>query len=571
MGLISRVSSRTYRLFFEEEKKKRKNNTKMKLFSLYEHSTGYALLKIENVEEIGALLPMVQESQSDYGKFAGNVKLAAFSPFTSGINALENMNAISEGSVHDDLKVFLENNLPKNMKSATLGVQDSKIVQSLSEQFPELNLRTGEAFQEVCRTTRQHFGKMQKGMSNEMQNAAQRGLAHSYSRAKLRFNVHRQDNMIIQAIAMIDQLDKNINTFAMRVRECYGYHFPEMVKIVNENYPYCRLVKLIGRRENVLEAVHQKEEAEEDAEDPELIKKIEEITMDSAKTQAICDASRKSVGMGISDIDLLNVEHFAQQVVELSEFRRELQEYLRSKMSAVAPNLAALIGDIVGARLISHAGSLTNLAKYPASTVQILGAEKALFRALKKRGNTPKYGLIFHSTFIGRAASKNKGRISRFLANKASIACRMDCFSEEPSNIVGSALKKQVEDRLTFFETGEAPRKNIEVMKEAVENLNASQAETGKDDNDSDASMEDAAAVAKKEAKKKKKKEKKAKKRAAEEMETKEEEVKEEKTEEETVSEEPKKKKKKKSKEVEAEVEADSSEKKKKKKKKKSE
>merc|ERR1711920_492733 len=143
-----------------------------------------------------------------------------------------------------------------------------------------------------------------------------------------------------------------------------------------------------------------------------------------------------------------NIDMFANRVVGLAEYRKELAKYLQDKMGNVAPNLAALIGDIVGARLISHAGSLTNLAKYPASTVQILGAEKALFRALKKRGNTPKYGLIFHSTFIGRAASKNKGRISRFLANKCSIASRMDCFSEEPSNVVGSALKKQVEERL---------------------------------------------------------------------------------------------------------------------------
>ena len=86
----------------------------------------------------------------------------------------------------------------------------------------------------------------------------------------------------------------------------------------------------------------------------------------------------------------------------------------------IAPNLQALIGDFVGARLISHAGSLTNLAKYPASTVQILGAEKALFRALKTKGNTPKYGLIFHSPFIGKASSRNKGRISRYL-NKCSM------------------------------------------------------------------------------------------------------------------------------------------------------
>merc|ERR1712079_62620 len=228
----------------------------------------------------------------------------------------------------------------------------------------------------------------------------------------------------------------------MRVREWYGYHFPELVRIVNENYPYCKLIKLIGRRENLLQAMAEVEEAEEDAEAPELIKKMEEILMDSTKSQSIQDAARKSVGMEISDIDLINVDHFSSQVVQLVEYRKELQEYLRSKMKNVAPNLAALIGDVVGARLISHAGSITNLAKYPASTVQILGAEKALFRALKKKGNTPKYGLIFHSTFIGRAAQKNKGRISRYLANKASIASRLDCFSEEPTSVIGQHLKK---------------------------------------------------------------------------------------------------------------------------------
>merc|ERR1711997_1220489 len=208
---------------------------------------------------------------------------------------------------------------------------------------------------------------------------------------------------------------------------------------------------------------------EEDAEAPELIRKMEEILMDSTKFQSIQDAARKSVGMEISDIDLINVDHFSNQVVQLVEYRKELQEYLRSKMKNVAPNLAALIGDVVGARLISHAGSITNLAKYPASTVQILGAEKALFRALKKKGNTPKYGLIFHSTFIGRAAQKNKGRISRYLANKASIASRLDCFSEEPNAIVGNVLRQQVEDRLNFFETGETPKKNLDVMTEAIE------------------------------------------------------------------------------------------------------
>merc|ERR1711975_146778 len=141
---------------------------------------------------------------------------------------------------------------------------------------------------------------------------------------------------------------------------------------------------------------------------------------------------------------------------------------LKTKMDLVAPNLQSLIGDSVGARLISHAGSLTNLAKCPASTVQILGAEKALFRALKTKGNTPKYGLIFHSTFIGRAQQKNKGRISRYLANKCSIASRIDCFSDEATTIFGEKLRDQVEERLTFLTEGTKPRKNLEVMQEAI-------------------------------------------------------------------------------------------------------
>merc|ERR1712228_1164049 len=164
----------------------------------------------------------------------------------------------------------------------------------------------------------------------------------------------------------------------------------------------------------------------------------------------------------------------------------------QSKMGQVAPNLATLIGDVVGARLISHAGSLTNIAKAPASTVQILGAEKALFRALKTRGNTPKYGLIFHSSFIGRAGAKNKGRISRYLANKCSIASRIDCFSESQTKVYGEKLKEQVEDRLKFYETGDLPRKNVDVMAEAME-------------------------IVTEETKKKKKKEKKEKKRKLEE------------------------------------------------------
>ena len=181
--------------------------------------------------------------------------------------------------------------------------------------------------------------------------------------------------------------------------------------------------------------------------------------MDEDVTGAIFNACKSSMGMDVSEIDMLNIKQFALRVVNLGKYRKQLHEYLQSKMSVCAPNLSALIGEMVAARLISHAGSLTNLAKCPASTVQILGAEKALFRALKTKGNTPKYGLIFHSSFIGRANAKNKGRISRYLANKCSIASRIDSFSDEPNDAYGIRLKEQVEERLKFYETGDTPRK----------------------------------------------------------------------------------------------------------------
>ncbi|KAI4460460.1 nucleolar protein 5 nucleolar protein nop5 nop58 [Holotrichia oblita] len=357
--------------------------------------------------------------------------------------------------VPEHLQQFLDITVPKGSKKnkVTLGVSDSKLGAAITEVLGIPCSFIG-VVPEVLRGIRHHFPKLVKGFTAQTSAVAQLALGHSYSRAKVKFNVNRVDNMIIQSIALVDQLDKDINTFSMRIREWYSYHFPELYKIVPENYTYSKLVQLIKNRKELSE---------------ESLESLEEITMDSGKAQAILDAARSSMGMDISPVDLLNIELFASRVIALANYRKQLGEYLRSKMNDVAPNLAALIGEQVGARLISHAGSLTNLAKYPASTVQILGAEKALFRALKTRGNTPKYGLLFHSTFIGRAGTRNKGRISRYLANKCSIASRIDCFAEATTNIFGEKLKQQVEDRLKFYETGDIPKKNEEVMKEALE------------------------------------------------------------------------------------------------------
>jgi len=429
------------------------------LYLLFETASGYALFERVNSEEIGVKLDEVQQSVLDLKRFSQMVKLKAFCPFTSAENALENINAISEGEVTPMLANFLEQNLPKVKKTSeekakvVLGVQEAKLGSAISEGLG-IKCKSDELVQELLRGIRLHFLRFMKAIKPAELHQAQLGLGHTYSRAKVKFNVHRVDNMIIQAIALLDQLDKDINTFSMRVREWYGWHFPELVQIVNDNYQYCKAAHLIGDKSTLTE---------------EKLPELTEILNDESKAQLVIEAARMSMGQDISEVDLANIQLFSARVIKLADYRKHLHEYLIEKMNQCAPNLSALIGEIVGARLIAHAGSLTNLAKYPASTVQILGAEKALFRALKTRGNTPKYGIIFHSSFIGRAGPKNKGRISRYLANKCSIASRIDSFSEGfGGNVFGLMLRQQVEDRLEFYKSGATPKKNVDVMKAAL-------------------------------------------------------------------------------------------------------
>jgi len=419
-------------------------------YLLYEHAAGFALFERVKSEQIGIELEEVQKAVADLKTFSMIMKMKAFLPFTSAESALENINAVSEGEITEFLANFLELNV-KSSKKVTLGVFDAKMGNIISETL-KIKCESGSVIQELLRGIRLHFVRFIKGLKSADASQAQLGLGHSYSRSKVKFNVHRVDNMIIQSICLLDQLDKDLNTFAMRVREWYGYHFPELVRIVNDNYKYAKCAKLIGNKSTL---------------NSEKTEALSEILQDDDAAKQIVQAAKMSMGTDISPVDLINIMSFATRVVSLSEYRKKLYNYLCNKMSAVAPNLASLIGEIVGARLISHAGSLTSLAKYPASTVQILGAEKALFRALKTKGNTPKYGLIFHSPFIARASAKNKGRISRYLANKCSIASRIDCFSETPTCKFGEMLNKQVEERLEFYKTGATPRKNIEVMREA--------------------------------------------------------------------------------------------------------
>ncbi|KAK2808383.1 snoRNP complex protein nop56 [Emmonsiellopsis sp. PD_5] len=468
-------------------------------FLLFEGPMGYSIFKVvHQADTVGNQLKEVQENLQDLAKFGKMVELASFLPFENNKQALGEINDISEGVASETLVSFLDLNLPKpnKKKKVVLGLSDKALAGSIKAAFPFVECETGDTsdvVQDMLRGIRMHAGKLLKQLREGDLNTAQLGLGHAYSRAKVKFSVQRDDNHIIQAIAILDQLDKAINTFSMRVREWYSWHFPELFKIVSENQRYAQVALFVKNKKDLTEdQLHDLAAIVED---------------DEGVARSIIDAAKVSMGQDISATDMENVIAFAERVVSLSKYRKNLHAYLVSKMSVVAPNLAALIGEIVGARLISHAGSLTNLSKYPASTVQILGAEKALFRALKTKGNTPKYGLLYHSSFIGRAGPKNKGRISRFLANKCSIASRIDNFSETPSTKFGDALKAQVEERLEFYATGAAPTKNEIAMKNAMDSVLA---DIDVDAAGSDVEMKDAEEVTK--AEKKSKKEKKEKK-----------------------------------------------------------
>ncbi|CAG2163656.1 unnamed protein product [Oppiella nova] len=239
-----------------------------------------------------------------------------------------------------------------------LAVADAKLGNAIKDKL-NIGCVTSQAIQELMSCIRSQIENLIPEWVPEDEAAMQLGLSHGIGRYKLKFSPDKVDTMIIQAVSLLDDLDKELNNYVMRSKEWYGWHFPELSKIVTDNSAFIRTVLTIGMRANA---------ATTDLSDilPEEVE---------AKVKEMAEVS---MGTEIADEDMLNIHHLCQNVLDLQEYRTQLFEYLKNRMLAIAPNLTILVGELVGARLISHAGSLLNLAKHPASTVQILGAEKAL-------------------------------------------------------------------------------------------------------------------------------------------------------------------------------------------------
>ncbi|ESZ97314.1 nucleolar protein NOP58 [Sclerotinia borealis F-4128] len=403
------------------------------LFILTETAAGLVLFKAD--KKLLKSDDVASEIETAEG-INGLLKLKQFQKFDSAATALEEVASLVEGKVSPMLAKLLDT--LKDEKKASLAVADPKLGQAINK-LPGLTLTpiSDSKTNDIFRGIRDHLPSLIPGLLPEHISTMSLGLSHSLSRHKLKFSPDKVDTMIVQAISLLDDLDKELNTYAMRVKEWYGWHFPEMGKIVNDNLAYARVILKVGMRVNT---------SSTDLADilPEEIE------------AAIKAAAEVSMGTEITEEDLENIKLLADQVVGFTEYRQQLSSYLSARMQAIAPNLTELVGELVGARLIAHAGSLMSLAKSPASTIQILGAEKALFRALKTKHDTPKYGLIYHASLVGQATGKNKGKIARMLAAKAAIGIRVDALSDWSAQGEGKGDDVDDEERSALGVTSRA-------------------------------------------------------------------------------------------------------------------
>lgn len=247
----------------------------------------------------------------------------------------------------------------------------------------------------------------------------QDGIIEIYEKSaiyKIKKSSQEEDKLLIQAINSVDDIDESISKLVERIRDWYTIYFPEMDTISN-NETYIKLIAESENREDILE--NFKEHFSEDIEE--------------------------STGADIEEADLEMLKSFAESIYSLQKSRKELEVYIDSKMESIAPNLRDLLGATLGAKLIAHIGSIKRLATYPASVIQIMGAEKAIFRHLKTGERPPKHGLIFQHPSVRGAKWWNRGKVARNLALKITLAVRKDVFSGEYDPSIAEDYLKKVE------------------------------------------------------------------------------------------------------------------------------
>lgn len=269
---------------------------------------------------------------------------------------------------------------------------------------------------------------LEAGLVNSEEEALElmREAAVRVGEERIKEEAARLDLHAIQIVSAIDDLDRIVNLMAARVREWYGLHFPELDGILQDPHEYIRLVSRLGRRENF------------------TVENLERLGVKRTKAEAIEKAARESKGAEIRDEELSLLQALATQSYNNYQLRLRLTSALDELMNRIAPNVTNLVGATIAARLLARAGGLDQLARLPASTIQVLGAEKALFRALRRGTKPPKHGVIFQHPLVHGSPRWQRGKIARALAAKLAIASRIDYYS----GILDPSIKEKLEERI---------------------------------------------------------------------------------------------------------------------------
>jgi len=238
-----------------------------------------------------------------------------------------------------------------------------------------------------------------------------------------------RDLLVKHAIDAIGEIDKSINVAVMRLREWYSLHHSSLSKSVEDQEQFVRVVIACKGRNQV----------DED--------RLRSAGLPDSLIQSVIDGLNEDVGADFQEADLMIVSRLAETIQGLYKLRKELEDYVTSVMHTVAPNMTILVGPMVGARLISLAGSLKDLASRPSSTVQVYGAERALFRSLKTGTDPPKHGIIYQVPEIYSAPYWQRGKIARALAGKLAIAAKIDAYSgRDAGEELRNTFEKRVEE-----------------------------------------------------------------------------------------------------------------------------
>ncbi len=230
---------------------------------------------------------------------------------------------------------------------------------------------------------------------------------------KTELRKEKRDQIIMRVVSVLDELEKELNVFSEKLREWYGLHFPEASSMIPSHEKYIELVARHGRRE-------------------------------SLEDKGLAKLAGKSSGMDFSEQDMKELQAFSRALLGLYEIRKRLTKYLEDITRATLPNTSAVAGPVLAARLLVLSGGLDKISKLPSSTIQLLGAEKALFRHLKGEGKAPKYGVLFGHPLIQSAPKELKGKMARLVASKLSLAARIDNFSDRDE---GEKMRRDLEEQ----------------------------------------------------------------------------------------------------------------------------